>query len=89
MCLEYYRCYSKLISSSSPIAQYLEEMGADFDPEIVTFFMERSTDTAARSSWALDDRVHPYQTLLCEKKFPDYAECKSFLASQGKLLTLH
>lgn len=63
-------------------------MGADFDPEILTFLMKWSPDTGADGSLEFN-RAQPCQALLCEKMFPDYAECKSFLASQWKLLTLH
>ena len=61
-----------------PIAQYLEEMGADFDPEILTFLMKCTPDTGTVRGWGFHGE-HTRQTLLCEKRFPDYAECKSFL----------
>lgn len=77
---ELYRCYSKLSSSRLPIAQYLEETAADFDPAIVTFLMTWCPDTASDLTWARIDRAHPGQTLLCERLYTDYAERKSFVA---------
>ena len=66
-------------------------MGANFDPEIVTFLMEWSPGTSAVTDedLQLHFHEHAYRVLLCEKKFSDYAEGKSFLALQSKLLTLH
>ena len=78
---------SKLINSKFPIAQYLEEMGADFDPEILTFLMKWSPVIGPRGNLE-SDGAQPCQALLCEKLFPDYAGCKSCLTSQWKILTL-
>lgn len=64
-----------LIDRRSLIAQYLEDVGGDLDPEVIGFLTKYAFENILfKVRTVATFPTHSCQALLCGKKFPDYAE---------------